>query len=448
MRAAALALIAVFALCPAVPGGENADVFTSDDLHLAVTVLEDMQRAVEDNYSPREKVGSAFAASGRETRKALAGVHSNNEAYALIADLLASLDPRIRFYPPPHQVRVDYSWHWQLVGAAAYVSQVDREGDAARQGLRLGDTVRSFEGVAISRENYQLVDYTFNRLAPRPGLRILVESPGQEPRWLAVASTVRPLRAILASGGPNHPRLSWVLSETDERHRAEFLDLKQHLHHVGGTVVWRALELERDIGAVSDGVKELQGASAVVLDLRGENILRHEPAMALLDGLFLKGFEAGEIKRDHRFSEKLAVHGHSNAFAGTLLILVDANTGGYAELLARIVQDKQRGVIIGDRTMGRIFDAERVQHTRGTTFNFTAASVLLPVGDIVGADGASLAGQLVIPDLLLLPTGSDLAGRRDVVLAKALAMLKQPMSPEDAFKIVHLPSEDDDDNEW
>lgn len=427
--------------------GETVTHLSTDEVADTRTVLGDMHDAVRDHYYPQSKIGDEFDARCAEVRKALAGATDHNEAYALIADALMSVDSRIRFYPPLRSARADYSWNWRLIGNAAYVTQIDKAGDAAKQGLKLGDLILSLEGQPLDRGNYQQLHYLFNTLAPRPGLRVLVQSPTQEPRWVAIATTLRPQRKIKSSGSPSSFWTAWELSESDQRHREEFFALKQHLHRAGTVAIWRAIELQRDLGSVADGLQEIKSASELVLDLRGIDGRRHETIMRLLDGLFTSSFDAGTVKKDRQLDDKLQVHGGSAAFKGVVLVLVDAQTSAYAEVLARIIQQKQRGVIIGDRTMGRVLDETIVQHTRGTMSSFTAARVLVPTGEVIMADGVPLEAKGVIPDLLLLPKPADLEARRDVVLAKALAMLKQKISPEDAYQIVHLPSEDDDDNE-
>ena len=428
---------------------EKNPSFTADDVLAVQAMLSDMQKVVTLDYFPGDKIGKEFEARCAETALALKKVQSNAEAYGLIADALASPDPRIRFYPPASQVRVDYSWKWQLIGDAAYVTEIDHEGDARKQGLQLGDKVLAYEGVAINRENYQSVYYVFKSLAPRPGLRVFVESPGAEPRWLAIAATVRPQRKLQSSGGANSFWAAWELSASDWRHRKEFYDLKQHLHRVGPVAVWRPIELERDEVAVADALKEIKSASALVLDLRGLYVSQHETAARLLDGLFADDVEVGVVKRGNRSltDVRLRFGSGPRAFLGTVLVLVDAHTAMYAEVFARVIQQKQRGVIIGDYTMGRVVDETSFGQTRGASFGFATAHVLVPTGEVVMADGVKLDGKGVAPDLLLRPAPADLAGERDVVLAKALAMLKQKISPEDARKLIRLPSEDDDDNE-
>lgn len=401
------------------------------------TQLGDVRDAINDHYFPKEKVTRAFLERCAATEKALVKAKSVNEAYGLVADTLASLDPRIRFYPPMRANRVDYSWEWQIIGQAAWVTQVDREGDAAKQGLQRGDRVLSIEGITLSRDNFQQVYYVLGTLAPRPGLRIQVQSPGQEPRWLAIASTVRPQRKVRADG-------SRAYTKEENRRFDEFLEPKNHVRRVGSVAVWKASELLRDTSAVAKGLKLVQDGSGLVLDLRGLYVRDHETVLRLLDGLFKEGFESGVIDRDG-LDYKLRAGGDSQAFGGTVLVLVDSQTAGYAEVLARMIQQRQRGVIIGDRTMGRAFEELLTGFARGTFFSFNVGGVSLPEGEVVMADGVAVDGRGVAPDYQLLPTAADLAGRRDIVMSKALAMLKETLSPEEAYKLFpHYEDVDDD----
>lgn len=442
-------ILVLCATASTVTAQNAAPQYSTDEIHQAQTILEDLQDVVTKYYYPTERIGKEFKERCAAAHKELATVHSNAEAFPIIADALASPDARIRFIPPLRSARVDYSWQWRLIGKDAYVTQVDPEGDARKQGLEVGDKIISLEGVTIGRDNYESVDYVFHILAPRPGLRVLAESPGKEPRWLAITSTVRPQRRLNASGTRYSYWTAYELSKSDRRHRDEFYNLKAHLHRSDTVAVWRPFELQNDAAAVTAGLKEISSASALILDLRGIDVGTPEPVIRLLDGIFAEKFTAGTVKRGNVALTDLSLNvGSAGAFPGMVLVLVDSETEGYAEVLARVIQKKQRGVIIGDYTMGRVLEARRASQVSGNASSFAFASVIVPTGEVVMADGIPLDGKGVAPDLLIRPTGTDLAGGRDVVLAKALGMLKQKLSPEDAQKLVRLASEDDDDNEW
>ncbi len=437
-RVAGVTALAVLAAAPAAAGLSRDEALKVQD------IMADMHEAVFDNYYPKEKVGKEFKRTCAEAEKRIGGAADNSEAFATIADALASLDPRIMFWPPRRAVRVDYSWQWMMLGDAAYVTEVDRAGDAAKQGLRLGDQVLSIEGVTPDRGNCLRLDYTFNVLAPRPGLRIQVQSPGQPPRWLAIAATIRPQRPTRTRTWLRWASVVKVYSERDRQYLDAVIEQKNR-RWIGRALVWHLDRLEGIAGDraaglrsvdsdAAAGLKEAVGAGALILDLRGQYLVDVDRVMQVLDGLFVDEFEVGKIKNE-RWGKSLRVRGRSDAFKGTVLVLTDSHTGGFAELLAHVIQQRQRGVIIGDRTMGRVFEESFVSHARGLITGFIAAGVTIPTGELILADGTPLDGRGVAPDLLLLPQPEDLAARRDVVLAKALRMVKETLSPEDAFKL-------------
>ena len=437
-RVAGAAALAVLAATPGAASLSREEALKVQD------IMADMHEAVFDNYYPKEKVGKEFNRTCAEAEKRIGGAADTSEAFAFIADALSSLDSRIIFWPPRRAVRVDYSWQWMMLGDGAYVTEVDRAGDAAKQGLRVGDRVLSIEGVAPDRGNCLRLDYTFNVLAPRPGLRILAQSPGQQPRWLAIAATIRAQRPTRTRTWLRWASAVKVYSERDRQYLDAIIEQKNR-RWIGRALVWHLDRLEgisgdraaglRSVDSdAAAGLKEAAGAGALILDLRGQYLVDVDRVMQVLDGLFAGEFEVGRIKNE-RWGKSLRVHGRPDAFKGTVLVLTDAHTGGFAELLAHVIQQRQRGVVIGDRTMGRVLEESFVSHARGMITGIIAAGVTIPTGELVLADGAQLDGRGVAPDLLLLPQPEDLAGQRDVVLAKALRMAKETLSPEDAFKL-------------
>ena len=429
--------------CPAPAAEPAAEKISSDEREIARTYLSEMEDALTQHYFPTRKIDAAFHARCRETLTRVDRAQTSNQAYGLIADTFAALDPRIRFYPPQRSSIVDYSWMWKLIGDHAYVSQVDHVGDAATQGLRPGAQVLAIEGQPVTRENSEQISYAFDVLAPSRALRVRVQSPGGEPRDLTIAATMRKPPKIRSYDERGSKNLEFAPTELQSRRLREFRELKNHIRHIGDIVVWRADELRHRISDVSDGLSEARDASALILDLRGQFVRRHETTVRLLDGLFADSFTAGiiEMETDRK---KLNVSGGTGAFHGTVLVLVDSQTGLLAEFIARVIQWKQRGVIIGDRTMGRVLDEELYGRSQGREFNFTNAFIRIPTGEITLGDGSSIDGRGVFPDMRVLPKPADLAGKRDVVLAKALAVLKQNVTPEDAWKLFDNELEDED----
>ena len=347
----------------------------------------------------------------------------------MIAETLSSLDARIRMYPPVRKSHVDYSWDWEIIGDAAYVTHIDPAGAAKEKGLKVGDKVISIEGLPVDRSTYRQIQYLYDVLSPQGGLRVLAKSPEQEPRWLAVDAKIKPVRQW--QGDP-------VLIQEKARKykRAErFRDIKNHIRMVGDVMVWQGKELYRRESDIADGLKILASAKALILDLRGNGADPDFTLERLIDGISTERFDICSVKKEG-IDRKFKTSGRGNrAFAGTVLVLVDARTKQGAEIVARTLQQHQRAVIMGDKTSGQVFLAGRGVKARGVDFNFNGFGLEFPMGEISLADGTSLDGVGVTPDYLLLPKPVDLAADRDVVLAKALAMLKQSLAPEAAYQL-------------
>jgi len=410
------------------------------------TMLDDAREMLRDDYLPKDRFNADFVQRCREADAQLRQVESYSAGFMLIASTLQTLDPRIYFLPPPRAGRVDYGWNFRVVGQEAYIVQVDRESDAARQGLKPGDKLLAIEGIALQRDTAFAVDYLFHWVSPRGGLRLVVQSPGEEPRELSLASTVRPPRKLHQETRGRSVVLRRVPTASDWQRWQDVQSGGKFVRRFGDVAVWRALALEADLPAIKAGLAEIRGAQSLILDLRGNACYDHEHAELLLDALFTQGFEAGRIDRGRGHpDEKIKVSGSAQALTGTVVVLVDERTSFYAELIARVLQQKQRAVIMGDRTRGRVLEQIVYGAARGAAFNFNVAGLVVPHGEVVLADGSKLDGVGVTPDYLLLPRAEDFAQRRDPVLSRALALLKQKLSPEEAFALLRMPYEDEDD---
>ena len=89
---------------------------------------------------------------------------------------------------------------------------------------------------------------------------------------------------------------------------------------------------------------------------------------------------------------------------------------------------------IGDLTAGAVMMSTRRPGLLGdqSSGNMIQYGLSVTEADIIMADGQSLEHVGVTPDLVLLPTASDLRVRRDPVLARAIELAGGRMSPEKA----------------
>jgi len=157
---------------------------------------------------------------------------------------------------------------------------------------------------------------------------------------------------------------------------------------------------------------------ALVLDLRDNpggylTTLEH-----MVGGLFDHDIKVNvRVTRKGEKTEVAKSRGKST-FSGDLFVLVDSRSASAAEILARVIQLEHRGTVLGDHTSGSVMEALHFPFSSGMDIKiFYGASVT--VANILMADGKSLEKVGVTPDLILLPTGSQLAEGQDPVLSRA-----------------------------
>jgi carboxyl-terminal processing protease len=119
------------------------------------------------------------------------------------------------------------------------------------------------------------------------------------------------------------------------------------------------------------------------------------------------------------------------AFKGRIIVLVDSNSTSAAEALARVVQLEKRGIIIGDRTTGKVMRSIYYPLQTGID-RAVLFGVSITDADLIMSDGKSLEQIGVTPDEIVLPSPTDLATRRDPTLARAAEMAGVKIDPEKA----------------
>jgi C-terminal processing protease CtpA/Prc len=97
------------------------------------------------------------------------------------------------------------------------------------------------------------------------------------------------------------------------------------------------------------------------------------------------------------------------------------------------MQIEKRGIVIGDVSAGAVMMSQHAFFDAGNT-TIISYGMNLTRADVIMTDGKSLEHVGVIPDELIIPTGADLANFRDPVLSKALEILGNNVSPEEAGK--------------
>jgi C-terminal processing protease CtpA/Prc len=190
------------------------------------------------------------------------------------------------------------------------------------------------------------------------------------------------------------------------------------------------------------GVEELakKGAKAIVIDLRGNEGQREgtpggQPSaltalMRIMPKDLPKTAIATEVLRDKESFTKsaqneivLQAQPGAGVFAGPVAVLIDAWTGGEAELFALGIAATKRGLIYGARSSGNVTmpnQFDKVQLLDRSRF-----TVIYSRGALARVGGEPLQSIGLLPNVEVAPTAEDVAAGRDAVLEKAAAALLQ-----------------------
>jgi carboxyl-terminal processing protease len=107
-----------------------------------------------------------------------------------------------------------------------------------------------------------------------------------------------------------------------------------------------------------------------------------------------------------------------DAYAGPLVVLVGPRTASAAEAFAALIEESGRGIVVGERTAGRLTGAAHHRLPDGGELSLAENDVRTPGGRRLEADG-------LVPRHLLRTTLKDRA-RRDVVLIWAVQLAREP----------------------
>ncbi|MFY9743128.1 MAG: hypothetical protein WAK21_14080, partial [Candidatus Sulfotelmatobacter sp.] len=101
---------------------------------------------------------------------------------------------------------------------------------------------------------------------------------------------------------------------------------------------------------------------------------------------------------------------------------------------ARIVQLEKRGVVIGDRSAGKVMESRVYSYSSGIdVVTFYGASIT--DANLLMSDGESLEHTGVTPDDTVLETADDLANGRDPALAHAAELAGVKITADQAGKL-------------
>lgn len=430
MRRRLALYLALATLTIGAPGTIVAQGISKMDRSRTSTMLEQVRKDIERSYFDSTFRGVDLERVFARAEDGVQRAGSLAELFGNVAAAVAELDDSHTYFIPPQQtVRADYGWEMQMIGDSCFVTRVKPGSDAETRGLREGDAVLGLLGLKPTRESLSKILYLIHVLRPQASLPVVIQSPGGQPRQMDLAARIRESKRILdltgADGGGDIWSLVREAQDDESRSRSTFVELGADV------LLWKLRRFDSYARDLDDGFKRAQKAKTLILDLRGNSGGHINALLSLLGNLSAGDLTVGESRERARTLPIIAKGRGDKAFPGRLIILVDAESASASEISARTVQLAGRGIVVGDRSAGAVMVSRYFGHTIGTE-RVVAYAVSVTVADVIMQDGERLERVGVTPDHLIIPTGADLAARRDPALARAAELAGVALTPAQA----------------
>jgi carboxyl-terminal processing protease len=243
------------------------------------------------------------------------------------------------------------------------IADVDRGSPADRAGVRAGERVVAVDGRRVKASDLHNVV----RDLRRGGAAATVSGPAGT-REVALAASALGSRSVIVR------------------------DLGQGVRHVRVDALVRdAADRVRDrLGRGSNA-----GAAGIILDLRGNGGGLVTEAVDLA-GVFVDGGPGVAYARADGTLRSLDIPESADVVSAPMVVLVDGATASAAEMVAGILQDRGRAVVIGSTTFGKGTVQEPSLSPNGVVQVRTVGRYVLPSGREI--DGQGITPDVVVDD--------------------------------------------------
>ena len=407
------------------------------DIRFERTKHESMLRAVktdiEKNYYDPLFRNIDIQSKYDEAMRNLEKANSIGELGGIVAQFMMDFeDSHTFFLPPAKSARIDYGIRFSMIGDKCRIVRIQKGSDAEKKGVQIGDDVLTIGGYRVTRDSFWKTSYYFFELFPQATLALDV----LKPNGVRVQFEIIPK----ITNGPQIVSMPNTFSEFQRQLEKSYkIATRQYINDkLEKVFIWKMPEFNLEPQKIDAIMGQARKFPAMILDLRGNPGGNVDTNERLIGSMFDKDVKLADEQRRKETKEVVAKSRGKEAYAGKIVVLVDSESSSASEVFARVMQLENRGIVIGDRTAGAVMESEIFEHKFGTDVIYPyQASVT--IANLIMKDGKSLEKVGVTPDILILPTQTDVAANRDIVMAKALETLGIVKTPESASEI--FPSE-------
>jgi carboxyl-terminal processing protease len=402
-------LLSITMSVPALNSGATPQTPSPLSLNDRISVFEKVWRIIDRDFYDAAFNGADWRTALTRYRPRVEAARDDSEFYDLLDEMLAELrDSHTSFRrPDAYAGKVEKSSN---VGVTVFpiegrltVTNVERDTEAARAGVKVGMLLKTFDGKPIEERLTSL-----GELIPQ---RVGISSE----RMLMV------LTSSLVFNGDNSTSVS-VGFETDA---GKLLEVSLPRRQTRDEPSMMARRLPSGIGYLRfkpwvppndkrfpEELRKLLDTRGLIIDLRGNRGGSFMTADYFLPPGTLLGtstWRNGKVEKSH--SRKL-----EPVYAGRLAVLVDEESGSASENFAAVIQESSRGIVIGRQTCG-CFTSSYFESVKGG--GRLQWSRVLPRT----IKGRKVEGVGVIPDRTVQLTLAALREGRDPVLEEAERVL-------------------------
>lgn len=392
------------------------------------SMLDLIKSDVEKNYFDPKFKNIDIELKYKEAQANLKAATSVGQLSSAVAQFLAEFDDSHLFFVPPGKANVaDYGFEFRMFGDKCLVYHIKKGSDAEAKGLQVGDELRAVSGFGPTRDSLWKLRYFFFLLFPQPSLKLLILKPDGRVAEYTVTPKVR--------GGSQVTELdpNMIIRESEKAAKRE--TRQYYFEKFEGAFIWRMPSFSLHPSKVDDVVGRAKKYPAIIFDLRGNGGGRVDMLQRLIGNLFPEDVKIGDAIQRKGSKEVMAKSRSKEAYNGKVVVLIDSDSASASEVFAKVIQFEKRGVVYGDRSAGAVMEAKFFSHQLGQDI-LIAFGASITIADLIMKDGKSLEKLGVTPDELLIPNQSDLASKRDIVLATALHSLGIEITPEAASELL------------
>ncbi len=141
-------------------------------------MLERIKNEVKKSYYDPNLKGIDIGAKYKAADEKIKNATSVGQINGIIAQFLLDFDDSHLFFLPPGKAnKTDYGFEMRMIGDKCFVVKLDKNSDAAKKGLEVGDEVYSLQGYGPTRQIFWKMAYYYYTLHPMQALKLTVIKP-------------------------------------------------------------------------------------------------------------------------------------------------------------------------------------------------------------------------------------------------------------------------------